>query len=266
MLKWIAKYFIGFIFVVKFTLMSDSVRKLFDIDALIKRRARAKLLGYEDFFCKLLIDDLKSRLTDINRNFEKRIMIGPFVEYWQNQIRNLDFEIGMDLDNLNLKKQYDLILHCLCLHWANDPLGKLIQLRMSLKPEGLLMGFLFGGNTLNELRVSFSKAEVALESSLSLRVAPMMELKSFGNLLVKAGFKNTVVDLIPYKIQYSSLNGLFLDLRKMGETNVINKRKKIFLTKSVFDLMVENYKRDFSQKDGKFNVTFDIFCFTGWKS
>ena len=246
--------------------MSDRIKKLFDMDVLFKRRARAKLLGYEDFICKLLVNDLKERLVDINRDFEKRIMIGPFVEHWQNHMRKLDFEQVMDLDNLNLKNNYDFILHCLCLHWANDPLGKLIQLRMSLKPAGLLMGYLFGGNTLNELRVSFSKAEIELDSSLSLRVAPMMELKSFGNLLVKAGLKNTVVDLISHEIHYSSLSGLFEDLRRMGETNVMDKRRKTFLTKKAFNLMVENYKRDFSQLDGKFNVTFDIFCFTGWKS
>ncbi len=246
--------------------MSNSVKNLFDMDLLHNRRARANLLGYEDFICKLLAEDLKERLTDINRDFDRRIMIGPFTEHWQNHIRDLDFEEGIDSDNLNLKKQYDFIMHCLCLHWANDPLGKLIQLRMSLNSEGLLMGYLFGGNTLNELRSSFSKAEIELKSSLSVRVAPMMELKTFGNLLVKAGLKNTVVDLISHRIQYSSLNRLFIDLRRMGETNVIDKRKKTFLTKKLFNLMVENYKRDFSQSDGNFNVTFDIFCFTGWKS
>ena len=246
--------------------MSKSSKKLFDTDALFQRRVRAKYLGYEDFLCKLLVHDLKDRLLEIDRDFERRIMIGPFAEHWQRHMEILNFEVGMDAEKLNFLYQYDYILHCLCLHWSNDPLGKLIQLRMGLKPEGLLMGYVFGGDTLNELRISFSKAEIESDSSLSLRVAPMMELKSFGNLLVKAGFKNIVVDLISQKIQYSSLNRLFTDLRRMGETNVINSRKKKFLTKKTFNFMMENYKKDFVQSDGTFKVTFDIFCFTGWKS
>ena len=238
---------------------------LFDMELLKKRRARAKFLGFEDFIHELLVEDFRVRLTELDKKFAHPLLIGPFLSNWSTVFLNQPFEESNDLDVLQLKKNYDLIAHCLCLHWSNDPLGKLIQMKRFLKPGGLLMGYLFGEGTLRELRTSFNKAEIQLEGSLSLRVAPMVEIKSIGNLLGRAGFENTVADLITHKVHYTELRNLFSDLRRMGETNALSKQKKTFLRRSTYEKMITNYQEEFSDFDGKFITTFNIICFTGWK-
>jgi len=238
---------------------------LFDMDLLKKRKARAKFLGFEDFIHELLAEDFRVRLNELDKKFHHPLLIGPFLSNWSTGFLNQPFEESNDLDVLQLKKNYDLIAHCLCLHWSNDPLGKLIQMKRFLKPGGLLMGYLFGEGTLRELRTSFNKAEIQLEGSLSLRVAPMVEIKSIGNLLGRAGFENTVSDLITHKVHYTELRSLFSDLRRMGETNALSKQKKTFLRRSTYEKMINNYQEEFSDFDGKFITTFNIICFTGWK-
>ena len=245
--------------------ISDGQECLFDMELLKKRRAKATFLGFEDFIHKLLVDDLRVRLNELDKKFDHPLLIGPFLSNWSASLPNPTFEESSDLDVLQLKKNYDLIIHCLCLHWSNDPLGKLIQMKRSLKPGGLLMGYLFGEGTLRELRTSFNKAEIELEGSLSLRVVPMVEIKSIGNLLGRAGFEKTVSDLITHKVHYSELRSLFSDLRRMGETNALRKQKKTFLRRSTYEKMITNYQEEFLDFDGKFITTFNIICFTGWK-
>ncbi len=238
---------------------------LFDMNLLEKRRARARSLGFEGFIHKILAEDFRLRLFEMNKTFKDVLLIGPFLENWSKSLQDQNFEKISDKDILNIKKNYDLIVHCLCLHWSNDPLGKLIQIKRGLKPGGLLVGYLFGEGTLNELRTSFNKAEIETESSLSLRIAPMMELKAVGNLIGKAGFEKVVSDLISRKVNYKELGNLFSDLRRMGETNVISNQKKAFLRRATFEKMCINYKEEFSGFDDELISSFDIICFTGWK-
>ena len=245
--------------------ISEDQECLFDMELLKKRRARAKFLGFEDFIHKLLVEDFRVRLNELDKKFDNSLLIGPFLSNWLASLQNHTFEESNDLDVLQLKKNYDLIVHCLCLHWSNDPLGKLIQMKRFLKPGGLLMGYLYGEGTLRQLRTSFNKAEIELEGSLSLRVAPMAEIKSIGNLLGRAGFEKTVSDLISHKVHYTELRSLFLDLRRMGEANALRKQKKTFLRRSTYEKMISNYQEEFSDFDGKFITTFNIICFTGWK-
>ena len=245
--------------------ISEDQECLFDMELLKKRRARAKFLGFEDFIHKLLVEDFRVRLNELDKKFDNSLLIGPFLSNWLASLQNHTFEESNDLDVLQLKKNYDLIVHCLCLHWSNDPLGKLIQMKRFLKPGGLLMGYLYGEGTLRQLRTSFNKAEIELEGSLSLRVAPMAEIKSIGNLLGRAGFEKTVSDLISHKVHYTELRSLFSDLRRMGETNALRKQKKTFLRRSTYEKMISNYQEEFSDFDGKFITTFNIICFTGWK-
>ena len=241
------------------------MENLFNIDLLNKRRIRANRLGFEGLIHKLSADDLGVRLTETSKNFKKKLLIGPFLEDWATVFKNQGFERSSDRDNLNLEKGYDLIVHCLCLHWSNDPLGQLIQIRKVLNPGGLLIGYLFGENTLKELRKSFGDAEIELEGSLSSRVAPMTELKAIGDLVSRAGLEKAVSDLISHKISYKSLNSLFSDLRRMGETNVVLNQNKNFLRRKTFEKMCLNYKLNFSNIGGNFIASFDVICFTGWK-
>ena len=56
--------------------------------------------------------------------------------------------------------------------------GALVQCRRALKPDGLLLAVMFGGDTLHELRVAVAAAEEAVEGGISQRVSPLAQVNS----------------------------------------------------------------------------------------
>ncbi len=130
-----------------------------------------------------------------------------------------------DADVLPLAAEtHDLVVHALALHWANDPVGQLVQARRALRPDGLFLAALFGGETLDELRAALAEAEVEALGGLSPRVAPMGEIRDLGGLLQRAGFALPVADSRSFDVSYPTPVHLMRDLRAMGETNVMRDR------------------------------------------
>jgi SAM-dependent methyltransferase len=75
---------------------------------------------------------------------------------------------------------HDLVVHAMALHWADDPVGQIVQCRRALKADGLFLAAAFGGETLHELRTVLAEAEIAETGGLSPRVAPMAEVRQMG--------------------------------------------------------------------------------------
>ena len=121
---------------------------------------------------------------------------------------------------------HDLVVHALALHWANDPVGQLVQARRALAPDGLLVAALFGGETLSELRAALAESEVETLGGLSPRVAPMGEIRDLGGLLQRAGLALPVADSRRFEVSYATPLALMRDLRAMGETNVMRDRSR----------------------------------------
>lgn len=67
----------------------------------------------------------------------------------------------------------DVVMSNLALHWVNDLPGTLIQIRQTLKEDGVFIGALLGGESLFELRTSLQLAELEREGGISPRVSPM---------------------------------------------------------------------------------------------
>jgi SAM-dependent methyltransferase len=170
-----------------------------------------------------------------------------------------------DEEILNFQgEKFDLIIHDLALHWANDPIGQLVQCRLSLLPDGLFLGALFGGLTLHELRSSLATAETEVSGGLSPRVAPMAEIRDLGGLLQRAGFALPVADTISLKASYLSLLDLTKDLRGMGETNALAGRVKKFTNRKLFELAEQHYHENFTDDDNRILATFEVITLTGW--
>lgn len=118
----------------------------------------------------------------------------------------------------------EAILSSMALHWVNDLPGTLIQIRRSLKPDGVFIGAVLGGDTLFELRTSLQLAELEREGGISPRVSPMTDSQSMSSLLNRAGFALPTVDVDEVKINYPSVFELVEDLRAMGESNAVLQR------------------------------------------
>jgi SAM-dependent methyltransferase len=158
----------------------------------------------------------------------------------------------------------DLIVSLLALHWTNDLPGVLIQIRRSLKPDGLFLGAIFGGATLTELRQSLLTAEAELRGGAGLRVSPFADGGDAAGLLQRAGFALPVTDVDRVTVRYAHPLRLLQDLRRMGETNVLLDRDRRPLTRPVLIRAFEIYEERFGLPDGRVPATFEIVAVTGW--
>ena len=147
---------------------------------------------------------------------------------------------------------------------VNDLPCVLVQIRRALKPDGLFLACLLGGDTLNELRQSFAAAEAEVEGGLSPRVAPFPDLRDMGALLQRAGFALPVTDLDRLTDRYASPLALLHDLRRMGASNALSERRRTPLRRATLMRMVEIYVDTFADADGKVRATFEIIWLSGW--
>lgn len=158
----------------------------------------------------------------------------------------------------------DLVVSSLALHWTNDVVGALIQIRRALKPDGLFIGAFFGGSTLYELRRSLIDAEAELTDGAGSRISPFADPADGAGLLQRAGFALPVADMDRVTVRYSHPLKLMADLRQMGETNALAERHPRALTRPVLARACELYVERFGEADGKVPATFEILTLTGW--
>ncbi len=158
----------------------------------------------------------------------------------------------------------DLVISLHNLHWTNDLVGALIQIRQALKPDGLFIGALFGGETLTELRQSLLQAEIDIHGGAGPRISPFADAVDGAGLLQRAGFALPVADIDRVTVRYDHPIKLMADLRAMGETNVLYDRDRRPLTRAVLGRMSEIYAERFALPDGRIPATFEIIGLTGW--
>lgn len=158
----------------------------------------------------------------------------------------------------------DLVLSNLSLHWVNDLPGALVQIRRALKPDGLLLATVFGGETLKELRTAMMEAESEITGGASPRVSPFVDVRDAGQLLNRAGFALPVIDADSVSVTYTDPLKLMADLRAMGETNAVRERSKTFMRRDMLARACEIYRERFSDARGRVAATFQIVTLTGW--
>ncbi len=229
---------------------------LTDRPALALRRARAT----EFFLHAEAIAEVQERLLDVNRPFTSPKIVTSFPKVWQSLGPTTpdDDVLATGLG------QNDLIIHALSLHWANDPVGQLVQCRLGLAPDGMFLGVMFGGQTLHELRACLAEAEIEVSGGLSPRVLPMGEIRDLGGLLQRAGFALPVADSFTKEVRYTSAFHLMRDLRAMGEANALTARLRTPTNRRVFARASEIYHQRFVGADGRIPATFEFICLTGW--
>jgi len=256
--------------------------RLFDHDLLDRRRTRALAADIEgaDFLLAAVADDIAERLAAVQRHFPLAADIAsplPLVKSrllasgQVDRVVRLDRlamsrpDIVADQEALPLKPaSIDLAVSALALHWADDLPGALAQIRIALKPDGLLLAALLGGDTLTELRQSLAAAESEIRGGASPRVSPFAELRSVGALLQRAGFALPVIDMDRRTVRYASSLHLMRDLRAMGATNVLIERDRRPLPRPALLRAAAIYAERFSDPDGRVRATFDIISLSGW--
>jgi SAM-dependent methyltransferase len=256
---------------------------IFDRALLRHRGRRAAALGPATFLLDRVADDLAERLAAVLRRFEFAVDLGTPGEAVRNALARLESvgrvvaadvmpdstrgEIFVAADEEGLPfgdATLDLVVSALALQFVNDLPGVLVQVRRALKPDGLLLAALLGGETLTELRQSFAEAESDIEGGVSPRVAPFADLRDLGALLQRAGFALPVTDVDRVTVRYDSVFGLMHDLRRMGATNALLARRRTPLKRATLQRMAEFYAQRFADNDGRLRATFEIVWLSGW--
>jgi len=238
---------------------------IFDFQAARAARLRARRIAGDRFLDQAALEGLCDRLAAVTRRFDHGLWVGdalppamrPFAQEWSIQ----DFD---EREFLNAQKgPFDLAVSLYSLQAINDLPGALIQIRRALKPDGLFLAALFGGDTLRELRESFAHAEAEIAGGISPRVAPFADVRDMGALLQRAGFALPVADVERLSVRYRDFGSLVRDLRAHGQANVLAGRRRSFLGRRLLDALTAHYSAHHA-RDGKLNATFETLYLTGW--
>jgi SAM-dependent methyltransferase len=251
---------------------------VFDRALLRRRQVRARALGAETFLIDRVASDLADRLGAVLRDFALAVDLGTPSGAVRTALAGVspigrlfrvapspDADVIADEEALPFRDgSLDLVISALALQFVNDLPGALIQIRRALKPDGLLLAALLGGDTLTELRQSFAAAEAEIEGGVSPHVAPFADVRDLGALLQRAGFALPVTDVERLTVRYSSPFLLMGELRRMGATNVLVERRRKPLRRGTLKRMAEIYAERFSDPDGRVRATFEIIWVSGW--
>src|SRR3954469_12005663 len=205
---------------------------LFDRALLHARQRRARAQGEVAFLLDRVDEDMAERLAAVVREFHQAVDLWTPGEGLAALRARLPSSQRIALGATGEERlpfaaeSLDLVVSALALHVVNDLPGVLAQVRRALRPDGLLLAAMLGGDTLTELRQAFAAAEAELEGGVSPRVAPFADLREIGALLQRAGFALPVTDVDRVVVRYDSAFALMQDLRRMGATNILLERRR----------------------------------------
>jgi SAM-dependent methyltransferase len=249
----------------------DTAPLLFDRALLRARQKRAERLGPATFLLDRVTEDMAERLHAVLREFKSGADIGTSSDRVREALAGrVDQLARIDLPDSESEPlplapaSIDLAVSALALQFVNDLPGVLAQIRRALKPDGLLLAAMVGGDTLTELRQSFAAAEAELEGGISPRVAPFADLRDVGALLQRAGFALPVTDVDRVVVRYNDAFALMRDLRRMGATNVLVERRRAPTRRATLLRMAQIYGDRFADPDGRIRATFDVIWLSGW--
>lgn len=264
----------------------SGVPLIFDRQLLRARRERqAAHAARYDFLLARVADDFAERIAIVNRTFEAGLNIEAHHGLLSRRLRALPNVLAMlDADpSQHLLAQcqgpvevvdaealpfapgsFDLVVSGLSLHLVNDLPGALIQLRQALRPDGLLLAALPGGETLKELRAAWLVAETEITGGASPRVAPFADVRAMGALLQRAGFALPVVDSDTVNVTYESPLQLMREIKGMGASNMLVDRRRTPVTRRLLMRAAEVYTERFATAGGRVPATFEIVTLTAW--
>jgi SAM-dependent methyltransferase len=273
--------------------MVSPAPSIFDRQLVRVRQRRAAGLASSNFLVDRMAEDLSDRLAAVLRRFECAVDLGTPTGAVRRALgasgkvgtiivanaspialrggcgggsaEDSELVVAADEDALPFRDaSLDLVASVLALQFVNDLPGTLIQIRRALKPDGLLLAALAGGDTLIELRQAFAAAEAEIEDGVSPRVAPFSDVRDMGALLQRAGFALPVTDVDRITARYGSPLALMHDLRRMGATNPLVERSRRPLKRETLLRMMEIYAERFSDPDHRIRATFEVVWLSGW--
>lgn len=259
---------------------------IFDRPLLTRRRSHVAARASEhDFLLARVAEDLVDRLIAVHRRFPVALDLGSHhgvLGYALAAVPGIETVVSLDAAEPLVRRAaglrvvadeealpirdgaLDLVVSALALQVVNDLPGALVQIRRALKPDGLFLGALLGGETLTELRQAFLAAEAEIEGGASPRVAPFADVRDLGGLLQRAGFALPVADSDTVTVTYRDPLALVRELKAMGASNMLADRRRTPIRRETFFRALQIYAERFAEPTGRIRATFEIVTLTGW--
>lgn len=242
------------------------------------RRDRAARIGPELFLLDRAFDDCLDRLVDIARPFANAMLIGCPSPDWRARLTAVAQSVDVvdpgelfaaqagglqaDEDRHDFgEERYDLCLAVGTLDTVNELPFALHLLYRALRPNGLLIGAVAGGDSLAALRAALIEADRA-EGRIVARTHPRIAAASLAQLLTAAGFEMPVVDVDRVRLRYRDVSSLVRDLRGMAATSILAERPP-FLGRAAIE-RIDRAFRSFGDGDRTAEYI-EILHFLGWK-
>ncbi len=265
--------------------MDQHAQQIFDPALVRVRRNRiARQSETPHFLLDLIASEIADRLTAINRTFDVALChnaqngvlasklrstgqagwIAP-TDSCAQHLHGTGPAVVFDEEQVPLAAgSLSLYASALTLNHANDLPGALLQIRHTLRPDGLFIGALLGGDSLSELRQAFLAAETELTGGVSPRVAPFADIRDLGSLLQRAGFALPVVDADRLTVRYDTALVLMHELKAMALTSALEARSRTPMSRRLLLRAAQIYHDTHAHEDGRVPATFHIVYLTGW--
>jgi SAM-dependent methyltransferase len=263
---------------------SEAPPQIFDRALMRKRRARAlKQPQFPDFLYQAAAAEIADRLDLTLHSFGRALALGaaaaPLAQVmarsgkfghvitadWTPRGPAGSVDIVIDGEALAFAPaSLDALIAGPGLEFVNDLPGALAQIARALKPDGLFLAVLFGGETLSELRQSWFTAETEITGGVSPRVAPFADVRELGRLLQRAKLAMPVADLDRLTVRYPSGLAVMAELKAMGLANALAARRRSPVTRTLLARAASIYEELFSDPDGRVRATFDLVTLTAW--
>lgn len=245
--------------------------RLFDSVQIARNLARRP--NRENFVRDLVFDDLADRLGAHRRDFADAVLIAPDVDLLPHRVATASGRVtfrpveafgGAD-DFPDLPEgQFDLVVSLLHLQAVNDVPGHMARLRARLRPDGLLLVAMIGGESFSELREAFLAADSLVSGGASARVAPMAQVRDAGALLQRAGFALPVADVETHTVRYANAFALMAELKALGAANPLADRPRHFATRTLLAAAATAYQEAAGDADGRVRATLEVIWLAGW--
>jgi len=266
--------------------MSNPVT-IFDRALLRKRRDRAAPRFAEyDFLTAAMAERLADRLQDTTRRFPFALDLGCHQGQLARALagtQRIDMLVQCDVSEAMLRRahglrvaadeeylpfapgSFDLVMSAGALQWVNDVPGALAQIQRILKPDGMFLAVVPGGQTLRELRECLLAAELHVSGGAGPRVSPFIDVRDAGALLQRAQFALPVADTEMLTVSYPTPLDLMFDLRGMGQANALCEAQKRFSRRGTLMRAAALYREKYGDTEGRAQATFELVTLTGWK-
>lgn len=245
--------------------------RLFDSAQIARNLARRP--NRQNFVRDLVFDDLADRLGAHRRDFADAVLIAPDVDLLPHRVATASGRVtfrpveafgGAD-DFPDLPEgQFDLVVSLLHLQAVNDVPGHMARLRARLRPDGLLLVAMIGGESFSELREAFLAADSLVSGGASARVAPMAQVRDAGALLQRAGFALPVADVETHTVRYANAFALMAELKALGAANPLADRPRRFATRTLLAAAATAYQEAAGDADGRVRATLEVIWLAGW--